>query len=92
MMWGGGFGMGAGWIVGWIVILAVLALIVVGVVLLIRGLSGRHDYERTGHPQGPPPGGAAPKSALQVLEERYARGEIDQEEFLGRRADLTNRP
>jgi len=87
-MWDGGFGMGAGWILGWIMMLAVLGLIVVGIVLLVRGLSGRRDSDQTKYPQGPPPGGAGPTSALQILEERYARGEIDREEFLKRKADL----
>lgn len=89
-MWNGGYGMGgAGGIIGLVIMLAVLALIVVGVVFLIRGLSGRHDYNQVDRPQGPPPaGGPATKSALQVLEERYARGEIDREEFLQRKQDL----
>jgi putative membrane protein len=30
------------------------------------------------------------KSALEILEARYARGEIDRDEYLIRRADLTN--
>ena len=88
MMWDGGFGMGGGWIFGWIVMIAVVALIVVGIILLVRGLSGRHDQNQIGYPQGPPPGGGAPQTGMQILEERYARGEIDREEFLKRKADL----
>lgn len=84
MMWDGGFGMG-GWIFGSIMMLVVVALVVVGIVLLVRGLAGRHDRDGAGYPQTP---GGASGSALQILEERYARGEIDQEEFLRRKADL----
>ena len=87
-MWNGGYGMGgAGGVIGLVIMLVVLALFVVGVVLLIRGLSGRH-YGQSGWSQGPPPSGPAPKSAVQILEERFARGEIDREEFLQRKQDL----
>ncbi|MBU2600933.1 MAG: SHOCT domain-containing protein [Actinobacteria bacterium] len=86
-----GFGGGGyGW-VGIVLTLVFLALIVVGIVLVARG---RGD---SGEPRvaSPPPGAeyppkAAPQSAaLAVLEERYARGEIDREEFMIRKSDLT---
>ena len=89
MMWNGGYGMG-GWggVIGVVMMLAVLALIVVGVVFLVRGLSGRQDQGQPGQSPGSSSGGPAPKTAVQVLEERYARGEIDREEFLQRKQDL----
>jgi putative membrane protein len=40
------------------------------------------DNSRTTHP-------AAEHSAIQILETRFARGEIDVDEFETRRADLT---
>jgi putative membrane protein len=87
MMWGWGDGWGgAGMALMWLVMLAVLALIVVGIVLLVRGLT-RHDQVQPGPPQGPPDGPGR-SGALQVLEERYARGEIQREEFLQRKQDL----
>jgi putative membrane protein len=87
MMWGWGNAWGgAGEALMAILMLAVLALIVVGIVLLVRGLTG-HEHAQPGPSPGPPPGPVA-KTAIQVLEERYARGEIDREEFVRRKHDL----
>ena len=87
MMWGGNNGWGGGGealIV--VVMLAILALIVVGIILLVRSLTS-HNHVQPGPPQGPMPGSGS-GSAMQVLEERYARGEIQREEFLQRKHDL----
>lgn len=67
--------MGWAWLILWLVFLAVL---IVGVVFLIRSLD---DGGRAGS------GGSA-SSALQILEERFARGEIDRDEFEERRKIL----
>jgi putative membrane protein len=59
---------------GLLIAIVVLVLIVAGIVALVRHFSAaRHE-------------GAA--SAERVLEDRFARGEIDEEEFLRRRAAL----
>ncbi|MGH2660835.1 MAG: SHOCT domain-containing protein [Actinomycetota bacterium] len=61
-----------GWaIFAWIVLLAILG---VGAALLIRALRER------GSGSGEP-GSQAEGNTLRILEERYARGDIDQEEF-----------
>jgi putative membrane protein len=104
MMWGGGYGWdGFGSVVGTLVMLIVLALIAVGVYLLVRGLTSRQNPGETARsqqapPAGTPPVGATPagtppadtgsQTALRILEERYARGEIDRDEFLQRKQDL----
>ena len=70
MGWGGyGYGMG---IFGWLVMLLFWGLILVGLVLLVRGL---WDH---GRPAGGSGVGEAP---LDILQRRYARGEVTKEEY-----------
>jgi len=52
-----------------------LALIVIGIVLLVRGPSRSTPDQRE-------------DSSLRILEERFARGEIDEEEYRHRRRTL----
>jgi len=82
---GFGYGMGGWGGFGWIGSLLFLALLVLGVVYLWRALdSGRRDSATSSS------GASLPHEdrALQVLRERYARGEIDQEEFERRKGGL----
>lgn len=76
-MWGGGW---HGWFMGPIMMIAVIAVAIVAIVLFVRWLGG------IGH--GPAPSGARGKTALDILKERFARGEIDKEEFEQRRRIL----
>jgi len=70
-----------GWMWVWpILFLVVLATVVYGAVYAARGLGTRRDTE------------TSPGAALQILKERYARGEIDREEFEERRRVLEDRP
>jgi putative membrane protein len=66
---------------GWMIVHAVfwivlLALLIVGALAIARG------YRRDG---------GGPGSALDLLNERYARGEIDREEYLQRKKDISER-
>lgn len=79
-MWGydglgwGGFGMGASMLLFWgLIIVVVVAL------ALVRGLGSRPASNE------PRP---REKTALDILSERYARGEIDKREFEEKRRDL----
>ncbi len=73
-MMGMGF-MGTGMILWWIVPI----LLAVGFALLLKSAtgSGRVSTE----PRGSKP--------LEILQERYARGEIDRDEYLSRKKDLS---
>ena len=82
MMWmigGGGNPMMSGWngfgLLGWIPMLFLWILLILGVVALLRylGRSGQQQEHRT---------------PLDILKERYARGEINKKEFEEKKKDL----
>ena len=76
-----GSGGGFGWFMGPIMMLIFLMAAVAVVVLLIRWLGGA-DHHRPGKR------GDGDTDALAVLEQRFARGEIDEEEFRKRKQIL----
>ena len=68
--------MGGGWGMGFGGIFMILfwALIIIGAVVLFRWIT---DQSKGG------------KTALQILQERYARGELQREEYEQKKRDLT---
>lgn len=75
---GGGLGMGWMWL-WWLLILIGVVAIAVGLVWAGRRGAGRDDRA----------GSQAPVStARQILDERFARGEIDEDEYRARRREL----
>ena len=95
MMWDEGWHMGWGW-GGWfatalmmLVLWGVLAAVVVATVRWGRGGSFQEPHAPAPpHAVGPPAPGATAGGAEQVLAERYARGEIGEDEYLHRQAVL----
>ena len=79
MMWGWG---GSGMIFGPLFMILGLAAVIVVAVLLVRCAGG--PWRPAGPPHYPP----ALPSPLDILEERFARGEIDKSEFEERRRVL----
>lgn len=73
-MWGG-----QGWFLGPLAMIAFLVVVILLVVLLVRWLSGPGDR---------PGAHLSRESALDTLQQRYARGEIDREEYEERRRVL----
>ena len=79
MGWGGGwFGM----IFGLVFMILVLALVIAVAVLLVRWLGGPWQATTSQPPQQPV------RTPLDIFKERFARGEIDKEEFEERRRIL----
>ena len=71
-MWGGGGGMWLGPV--WMVVW--LVVLVVIVVVVVRWFGAPGGGERSAH------------SARAILDERYARGEIDRDEYMKRKQDI----
>ncbi|HCB29857.1 MAG TPA: electron transporter RnfE [Acinetobacter lwoffii] len=74
--WGnfGGWGMGF----GFIFMLLFWILVILGIAALIRWLMNQSSPGRNSHG----------KSPLEILQERYAHGEIDREEYEQKKRDL----
>jgi putative membrane protein len=75
-MWGYGHAWGLGWGMGFgfIFWLVIIGVIVAGVAWFVRSQ--------------PLAGGQRGSTSLEVLEERYARGEINREEYLQKKRDI----
>jgi len=90
MMWNGPYGMMGGWD-GWgwfwpfhfIIPLLFLAVIIAVVVLAVRYATSWSEHPTTGYGVG------RRSPGLDVLEERYARGEINRDEYLEKKRDIT---
>lgn len=79
MMRYGGYGygmMGYGW--GWLMMLGVVVLTILGVVALVRYLHHPNKYNTQPHSS----------SALDILNERYAKGEIGEEEYNKKKSQI----
>ncbi|MGE5288869.1 MAG: SHOCT domain-containing protein [Micromonosporaceae bacterium] len=81
----GGWGWG-GWIFGGLATVAFWALLVIAIVLLVRAVGRPRVYG--GGPNQPPQSTYQAPPAETILAERFARGEIDEEEFRNRLAAL----
>jgi len=77
-MMGGDWGYGYG-AIGMIIWVVILIAIVAGVVWLVRSAAAPGPHHL------PPP---RRSSGLDVLEERYARGEINRDEYLQKKRDI----
>lgn len=85
-----GMGMGAGMGLGWIWMILFWGLVIAGIVALVRwvvaqpGGAASSPGTASGMPAGTPT-----STPLTILQERYARGEIDRAEYETKRRDLS---
>ncbi|MHB1769875.1 MAG: SHOCT domain-containing protein [Minisyncoccota bacterium] len=91
-MWGydpSGYGSMMGWGgVGFLFMILWWFIIIAGAIALLRWFSHSCDGHGCRHP-GRRMGYEHENSALDILKERYAKGEIDKDEFEAKKKDLT---
>jgi putative membrane protein len=75
--WGYMHGFG---VFGWLIMIVFWVIVIAAIVLVVRWLMSSPRYESDG----------TENKALSILDERYARGEIDREEYEQKRKDLTH--
>lgn len=75
----GGIGMLGAWIINAVLIIALLALLVLAIVALVKYIS------RQNKPAAP---AYSVSSSLAILDERYARGELSDEEYVAKKEML----
>ena len=86
-MWGHGtdWGMMGSWGGGWLglsgmlIWLLLLVLFVVGVIWLVRNTASRREPSQQSGRRSP---------GLDILDERYAKGEINRDEYLHKKSDI----
>ena len=84
--WGGMMG-GLGFGFGWIFMILFWVIIIWAIVALVRG--GGWGYGCGGHSHGEhKQDGTSKNSALDILKERYAKGEINKQEYEEKKKDL----
>jgi putative membrane protein len=72
----GDYGWGMGFGFGWLFMLLFWILVILGIVFLIKILAGGLKSDRR------------EESALEILKKRYAKGEINKEEFEEKKKEL----
>lgn len=80
-MWWGPDGGGAGWFFMALVMAAFWGLLIILVVWLVRATRSPYAGDE----------GRGPSNAMAIVEERFAHGEIDRDEFEQRKAALQSR-
>jgi len=88
----GNWGYGAGFGFGWIFMVIFWGLIIWGIISLVRhgGFGGHGCCGMGGHGEHKQDDEKKNNSALDILKERYAKGEINKQEYEEKKKDLSN--